>query len=138
MWEWPAAAVGAAYAVPAAVVVLNDPSRGFGLAVGVLPAAVVGVLPRHRGRLAVVVLGACVGVPIFLGGLLAGVPVLAVAAIGALGVGSALLAARFRFGSLAMSLSLPMVGVGLSYPDVGKAAGIAGLIVLGSMWACAI
>ena len=138
MWEWPAAAVGAAYAVPAAVVVLNDPSRGFGLAVSVLPAAVVGVLPRRRGRLAVVVLGACVGVPIFLGGLLAGVPVLAVAAIGALGVGSALLAARFRFGSLAMSLSLPMVGVGLSYPDVGNAAGIAGLIVLGSMWACAI
>lgn len=138
VWEWPAAAVGAVYALPAAVVILNDPARGFAMALGVLPAAIVGVLPTRRSRLAVVVLGACVGVPIFLGGLLAGVPVLAVAAIGALGVGSALLASRFRFGMLAMSLSLPMVGVGLSYSDVGKAAGIAGLMILGSAWACAV
>ena len=35
----------------------------------------------------------------FLGGLLAGVPVLAVAAIAALGVGAAALAARFRLGT---------------------------------------
>jgi len=66
------------------------------------------------------------------------VPVLAVAAIGALGVGSALLAARFRFGMLAMSLLLPMVGVGLSYSDLGKVAGIAALMILGSVWACAV
>ena len=70
-----------------------------------------------------VVLGACVALPIFLGGLLAGVPVLAVAAIEGLGVASAWLAARHRFGTLAMTLSLPMVGVGLSYSDVGTAAG---------------
>jgi uncharacterized membrane protein YccC len=61
-----------------------------------------------------------------------------VAAILGLGVGSAMLPARFRFGTLAMNLSLPMVGVGLSYSDVGKAAGITGLIVLGSVCACAI
>ena len=138
MWEWPAAVVGAVYALPAAIVVLNDPPRGFALAFGVLPAAIVGVLPTRRARLAVVVLGACFGVPIFIGGLLAGAPVLAVAAIGALGVGSAVLASRFRFGMLAMSLSLPMLGVGLSYSDVGEAAGIAGLIILGSVWACAV
>jgi len=64
-------------------------------------------------------------------------PVLAVAAIAGLGIGSALLARRFRFGMLAMSLSLPMVGVGLSY-SAGKAAGVAALILLGSVCACAI
>jgi uncharacterized membrane protein YccC len=31
-----------------------------------------------------------------------------------------------------------MVGVGLSYPEVGKAAAVTGLIVLGSVYACAI
>jgi hypothetical protein len=39
------------------------------------------VLPTRRARLAIVVLGACVGIPMFLGGLPAGIPVLAVAAI---------------------------------------------------------
>ena len=136
-WDWPAAALGGAYALPAAVIALNDPQRGFALAVGVLPAAIVGVLPTRRARLAIVVLGACIGVPIFLGGLLSGVPVLAVAAILGLGVGSAQVAGRFRFGTLAMNLSLPMAGVGLSY-SAGKAAGAAALIVLGSACACAI
>jgi uncharacterized membrane protein YccC len=42
----------------------------------------------------------------------------------------AALAARFRLGTIAMTLCLPMFGVGLSYPDVGKAAGAAALMVL--------
>jgi len=136
-WDWPAAALGGAYALPAAIVALSNPQRGFAFAIGVLPAAIVGVLPTRRARLAIVVLGACIGVPIFLGGLLSGVPVLAVAAILALGPGSALLAGRFRFGTLAMNLALPMAGVGLSY-SAGKAAGATALIVLGSACACAI
>jgi uncharacterized membrane protein YccC len=37
-----------------------------------------------------------------------------------------------------MTLSLPMVGVGLSYPGLGKAAGVAGLMVLGSIFACLV
>jgi hypothetical protein len=137
VWDWPAAVLAGAYALPSAVVVLNNPQRGFALAVGVLPGAIVGVLPTRRARLVIVVLGACIGVPIFVGGLLSGVPVLAVAAILGLGIGSALLAGRFRSGTLAMNLSLPMVGVGLSY-CAGKAAGAAGLIVVGSVCACAI
>ncbi len=137
-WEWQAATLGAAYALPAAVVVLSDRPRGLALAVGVLPAALVGLLPTRRGRLALVVLGMSIGVPMLIGGLLASVPVLAVLAILALGAGSALLAARTRLGRVAMTLSLPMVGVGLSYSDVGKAAGLAGLMVLGGMFACAV
>lgn len=59
---------------------------------GVLPAAIVGLVPRRRGRLAIVLLGTSIGVPMFIGDLLAGVPVLALMAIAGLGVGSALLA----------------------------------------------
>jgi hypothetical protein len=137
-WDWSAAALGAVFTLPAAVVVLSDRSRGLALAVGVLPAALVGLLPTRRGRLTSVVLGVSIGVPMFIGGLLADVPVLAVVAIGGLGVMSALLAARSRSGQIAMTLSLPMVGVGLSYSDLGKAAGLAALMVLGSLFACAV
>lgn len=74
-----------------------------------------------------------------LGGRLAGVPVLAVAAIAALGIGTALLAARSRVGQMAMVLSLPMAGVGLSYDDdAGEAAALAALMVAGSALACLI
>ena len=138
VWDWSVAALAAAYALPAAVVALSDTQKGIALAVGVLPGAIAGLLPRRRGRLAIVVLGAAIGVPMFLGGLLAGVPVLAVVVIAALGVGAAALAARFRLGTIAMTLCLPMFGVGLSYSDVGKAAGLAGLMVLGSAFACLV
>jgi Fusaric acid resistance protein-like len=138
VWDWSVAALGAVYALPAAVVALSDRQKGIALALGVLPGAIAGLLPRRRGRLAIVVLGAAIGVPMFLGGLLAGVPVLAVVAIAALGIGAATLAGRFRLGTIAMTLCLPMFGVGLSYPDVGKAAGIAGLMVLGSVFACLV
>ena len=138
MWDWTTAALGAVYALPGAVVILSDVSRGLALVVGVLPAAIVGLMATRRGRLAMIVLGASIGVPLFVGGLLAGVPVLAVIAIVGLGAGSALLAAHVRLGWIAMTLSLPMVGIGLSYPSVGKAAALAGLMVLGSIFGCLV
>jgi hypothetical protein len=62
-----------------------------------------------------------------------------VAALGALyALPAAALAARFRLGTIAMTLCLPMFGVGLSYSDVGKAAGLAGLMILGSVFACVV
>ena len=103
-----------------------------------LPAALVGLAPKRRGRLSIVVLGVLVGLPMFLGGLLAGVPVLAVAAIALLGVGAAALAMRSRIGLIAMYVSLPLFGVGLSYDDLGKAGGLAGLMIAGSVFACAV
>ena len=136
--DWTLAALGALYAPPAAAVVLNDRSRGLALAVGVLPGAMAGLASTRRARLVVVVLGVSIGVPMLVGGLLAGVPVLAVGAIALLGVAAALLAARSRVGQIAMTVSLPMVGIGLSFSDVGQAAGLAGLMVLGSLFACVV
>ena len=78
MWDWTVAALSSVYTLPAAGVALSDPQNGLALAVGVLPAAIAGLLPR------------------------------------------------------------PMFGVGLSYSDIGKAAGLAGLMVLGSVCACLV
>lgn len=71
----------------------------------------------------------------FVGGALSGAPILAIAAIALLAAASALLAARSRLGLLAMTLSLPMVGVGLSFTDLADAATLAGLMVAGSLFA---
>jgi hypothetical protein len=135
VWRWPAALFGAVCALPAGLVALEDVPRGLAMAFGTLPAALVGVAPTRRARLAVVLLGILTGVPMLVGGLLAGVPVLAVAAIFALGLAAALFAARSRLGTIVMTVSLPLVGVGLSYDDVGEAAALAGLMVGGSVFA---
>ena len=135
VWEWAAAALGAVYAVPAALVILDDLPRGLALSVGVLPAAIVGLAPTRRARRAVVAVGVLSGIPMFIGGALAGVPVIAVAAIALLGIAAALLAARSKIGLIAMTLSLPMVGIGLSFADAGEAAAASLLIVAGSLFA---
>ena len=137
-WSWSGAALGASYAAPAAIVAATDVRHGLAMAVGVLPAAILGLPARRRGRLLLAVLGLLVGVPMVVGSVLAGVPVLAVAGLGLAGVGAAAAAARSRIGMIGMVLSLPLLGIGLSYTDIGTAAGVAGLMVAGSVWACAV
>ena len=51
-WTWDGALLGASYAVPAALVAAHDVSLGMAFGVGVLPAAIVGVAPRRRARVA--------------------------------------------------------------------------------------
>jgi hypothetical protein len=137
-WSWESAALGAAYALPAAAVTASDPRHGIAIAVGVLPPAIVGLPARRRGRLLLVLIGLLTGLPMLVGGLLASIPVLAVLAIAGLAIGAAALAARSPAGQIAIVLSLPMVGVGLSYSDVSKAAGLAGLMLAGSAYACLV
>ncbi|MDO8208855.1 FUSC family protein [Conexibacter sp. CPCC 206217] len=131
-WSWPAALLGGVCALPAGVIALNDPQHGLAFAIGVLPAALVGVLPRRRARVALVALGAMIGAAVLLGGVLAGAPVIAVAALVVLGVAAAWLGRRSRLGQIAMTLALPMVAIGFSFDDVSEAAGLAALMVAGS------
>ncbi len=137
VWNWTNAAVGAVYAIPGALVILADPAKGFGFTVGVLPAAIIGLAPTRRGRIRSVSVGVLAGISIFIGGALADIPVLAVIGIGLMSVGATWLAARTPIGSLALFFSLPMVGVGLSY-STGKAAGVAVLMIAGSVYAAAV
>ena len=134
-WSWPAALVGAVYAIPAAVVMPFDVSSGLALAFGVLPAAIIGVAPVRRARARVVLLGSLMGVPIFVGSLLSGEPVLAVLSIVVLAIGAAMLSTKPPLGPVLMTISLPMIGIGFSYHDVGEGLGLALLIIAGSMYA---
>jgi hypothetical protein len=66
-WSW-------SYAAPAAVAMTEDVSRGLALAVGMLPAAAIGLRPIRRGRVATAVLGGVAGVSILVGSALAETP----------------------------------------------------------------
>lgn len=134
-WSWSAALVGVVFAIPAIVVMPFDVPSGLALAFGVLPAAIIGVAPVRRARAEVVVLSILMGVPIFVGSLLSEEPALAVASILVLAVGAAMLSTRPPLGPFLMTISLPMIGIGFSYRDLGEALGLALLIVGGSVYA---
>ena len=130
-WTWSDALRCGLCTLPAALIVLTgDPSRGLAWAVGILPAAVIGLAPQRRARLRLVFVGAIFAASIMLGSLLIHSKVTAVVGIFAIAFGSALLASRRQFGLVAMSLCAPVAAVGLSYPDLGDALGL-GLIMLG-------
>lgn len=134
-WSWPNAAYGVALAVPAAAFALVDPAIGLPLAIGVVPAAALGVRGSRRQRAIVVLVGAVAGLNIVIGSLVASVPVVAVATIFGLCVLAALLVAdpRRRFAPLILMFGMPMVGVGLSEPPAtAVSAGV--LILAGSIY----
>ena len=77
--------------------------------------------------------------PIFVGSLVAPVPPFAVAVLIVFGLAAAWLAQHAsRLGQLVLSLGVPMVGVGLSYVDHAEAAGLALIMIGGSLYACAV
>lgn len=138
-WSWGHALAGAVFALPAAVVTLSDPARGIPLAVGVLPAAMIGIPAARRQRLSIAIVGSLAGLSIFVGGLIAHLPIYATAALLVLAViGAALLAARLPAGRIVLALCVPMVGAGLSYGDFATSVATLALLVVGSAYAWAV
>ena len=132
-WSWSNAAMGALCTVPAATVVaLGDPKKGLAWAIGVLPAAVVGVLPSRKARLKTALVGVLFAVAMLLGSLLAQNTALAVVGMFVLPLAAALLAARRPLGLIALTLCTPLIAIGLSYTDVHETLGIGLLMIAGS------
>lgn len=135
VWNWSDALRGLTYAVPCLAVAPVNLSAAAALAIGVLPAAALGIAPSRRARTRTVAFGALAGVSLFIGSLLAERPWLAVVVIFAACVGAALLAAGRPFGQVALALCLPLTAIGLSFSDLSQSAALAGLLVLGSAYA---
>lgn len=123
--------LGAACAIPAAVVIARgNPEHGMALAIGVLPAAVIGVLPTKRERLRTAFVGVLFAVFLVLGSLLGQNAALAVAGMFALPLTAAMLAAKRPLGLVALTLCAPLAAIGLSYTDITETIGI-GLLMIG-------
>ncbi|BDV30137.1 FUSC family protein [Microbacterium terricola] len=136
-WSWRNAAYGAVLALPAAVVSLAAPSAGVALAVGVLPAAALGLRSTRAERRLVVLIGGVAGLSLFIGSLVAPWPALAVLTVFALCVGVALLTAdpARRLAPLVLMLGLPLFGAGLSSSSWTGALSGGLLILAGSVYA---
>jgi hypothetical protein len=133
-WHWPRFWYGLVLALPAAVVMLANPQLGLGMAVGMLPAAAIGLPPVRRRRSMAFVVSVVAGVSLVVGALLGLSAISAVVGLFVLGLASSLAAARLRGGRLAMLMAVPLAGLGLSF-DVPAAAAGAGMIVLGGLYA---
>jgi hypothetical protein len=138
-WSWADAARSALCVVPAALVIaLGDPTKGLAWAIGILPAAMIGMAPTRRARARVMVVGALFAISIVVGSLLSQAAVVAVVGIFLVAYGSAILASRRAFGQVAMTLCAPVAAVGLSYGDLGEAIGLAAIMLAGSIWSFAV
>lgn len=137
-WHWPSAGFGVLAGLPAALATVFDPAVGLALAVGVLPAALVGLLPTRRLRAAYPLLGLSFGALMTIGATLASAPVLAVGAIVVLGAGGAWFAGRVPAGRVVLTLGLPIVAIGLSFDAVADAAAAGALMVGGSLYVWAV
>jgi hypothetical protein len=135
-WSWRNVAHGAVLALPAAVASVLDPSLGMPLAVGVLPAAALGLRSTRRQRALVLLVGMVAGASILLGSLVAQRPMLAVAMVFLLCVGVSLLAAdpSRRVAPLLLMLGLPLYGAGLSESSWTTGAAAALLLIGGSVY----
>jgi len=130
-WSWWDALRCGTCTLPAALVALSgDPTKGLAWAMGILPAAIVGMAPRRRDRRRLILVGALFAVSIIVGSLLAQTTATTIIGIFLVAYGTALLASRKAFGLTAMTLCAPVAAIGLSYGDMGKAAGL-GLLIFG-------
>lgn len=134
-WQWSLFGLGAAFALPAIIVIPFNPLAGLALALGVVPAAALALPARRRGRHLIPIVGTVSAVALVLGSLLSLVPPVAVAALFVFGVAAALAARRSRAGSLAMVVALPLTGIGLSFDTVTPALVTAGCMIAGSVYA---
>ncbi|WP_166377807.1 FUSC family protein [Catellatospora methionotrophica] len=134
-WKWRNAVHAALIVAPAvALIATGHVVPGAAAAIGVLPAALVGITPARRGRVLAVVIGAAFGIGMIIGSVLSRQPVLAVVALFAIALLAALAAARHRWGVLLLNLVVPAVAIGLSIPRPGEALTLAVVIGLGSLW----
>jgi hypothetical protein len=135
-WSWDRALVGVAYALPAAVVTLQDPTVGIPLAIGVLPAAILPVPARRADRIIILVVGALAGLSLFVGGIVSQLPTIAAAiALGVLVVVAAAATRVVPSARIILTLGVPLLAAGLSYDDLATSALAFVLLSVGAAYA---
>ncbi|WEK12948.1 MAG: FUSC family protein [Candidatus Microbacterium phytovorans] len=134
-WHGSAFVRGLVYALPATVAGVLDPLLGLALAVGVLPVAAFPLPRRKRARIVLALLGVVSAACFLLGSLLAPHPVIAVIALFVGGIAFGWWARDAVAGRAAMTLCLPLIGIGLSFDDFDTAVAAAVLMIVGSLYA---
>jgi len=131
VWSWRDARFGAVIAAIAVVVtVFGQVQTGLPLFIGALPAASIGLLPTRAERRKLVIIGVLFGTSMMLGSFLAQWAWVAIPIMFLIAFGASLLASKRPFGTLALNLCVPLVGIGLSF---AASYGLGLLIIVGSL-----
>ena len=138
VWSRSALLRGTLLGAPAAAVTALDPQLGAVLAIGVLPVAAAPLAPLRRARIRVGLVGFVAAVSLLVGGLLAQWPPLAVVGILVIAPLAAHLSVSRPPVLLTLTLALPLMAVGFSYPGISDAAPLAGALCLGAAYATAV
>ena len=123
---------------PAAVVAVSDPQLGAVMAIGVVPVASIPLAPLRRGRIRAGIVGVVAAASLLIGALLAQWPPLAVVGILVLAPLAAHVSVSRPPVLLALTLALPLMAVGFSYPGFAAAAPLAAALLLGAVYATGI
>lgn len=138
VWSWPALTRGVLLGSPAAVVTASDLQLGAVLAIGVLPVAAIPLAPLRRGRIQAGLVGLVAAMSLLMGGVLAQWPTLAVTGILVMAPLAAHLSVGRPAALLTLTLALPLMAVGFSYPGISAAAPLAAALGLGAAYATAV
>lgn len=134
VWSWRDARFGAVItAIPFVVIIAGHVEAGLPLLIGSLPAALIGLLPTRAQRRKLVVMGILFGIFLMLGSFMAQWVWIAIPGMFLLAFGSSLLASSRQFGMIALTLCVPMAGVGLSYGGLENSVLLAVIIIVGSI-----
>jgi hypothetical protein len=120
-------------AVGTFVIATGRVEMGLALLIGSLPAAVTRLAPTRKQRFQTVIIGSLFGIMVLLGSFIAQWAVVAVVGIFLLALTASMLAAHKPRGMLALTLCVPLAGVGLSYSGVEDSFGLAMLMIAGSV-----
>lgn len=134
VWSWWDARFGAVItAIPFVVIITGYVEAGLSLLIGSLSAALIGLLPTRAQRRKLVVMGLLFGIFLMLISFMAQWAWVAIPSMFLLAFGSSLLASSRPFGMIALSLCVPVAGVGLSYGGLENSMGLGLLIIVGSI-----
>lgn len=137
VWHWLPAAVALVAVLPAmTVTAVVDVRSGAAMAVGMIPAVIVGLRPDRRARVMLLAAGVILGVPIVVGSAVAPWAVAAVATMLMLPIVATWAApslARPRISTMLIVVAPPLVGVGLSLDGWTAGLAVAALFIGGSV-----
>ncbi|WP_460797915.1 FUSC family protein [Microbacterium sp. GXF0217] len=134
-WQWSRFVLGVLFALPGILVAPFSPTAGLALAIGVLPAAAFGLPARRSRRMILPIVGVLSALGLLLGSTLTRVPVVAVVSLFVLSIAASLSTRWGRVGQLLLALVLPLVGIGLSFPELSTTWMMAACILAGSVYA---
>ena len=134
IWSWRNVRFTAVIAaIPVIIIDTGHIEAELSLLLGALPASIMGLPPTRKRRRKIIVIGILIGVFLMLSSFMAQWAIVAIPGMFLLAFGAALLLSRRTIGIVALTICLPIAGVGLSYPGLVNSVPLSLLYIIGSV-----